>query len=303
MTEDNVIQIANMTKTFDQIKALDEVNLTIEKGVFGLIGPNGAGKTTLLRLLLGLIRPTSGNAKVLGFDIQNQSMEIRKRVGVLHEKTALPSFMRARDYLRDVIGIYNSGKKPDKLLRMVDLEASGNRVIGNFSAGMHQRLGIALAFAGEPEIVFLDEPTSNLDVSGRDQILDLIVELYQKLGVTFIIASHILSELERVCSHVSFLNQGRIIEYGLTNDVISKHTRNKYRIKCTNSKNLLDDIKGIKGVESARAVGASVISIVLSENHEVISELVEKICESRGEKFYGLEKASTLEDAFREVLI
>jgi ABC-2 type transport system ATP-binding protein len=298
----SVISVDRLKKSFGEVKALDGLTLTIESGIFGLIGPNGAGKTTLLRILLNLAKSDSGNARVLGLDTKTDSLEIRRRVGVLHERPSFPEALSVRDYLQDVCGVYNSDKDPESLLKLVDLEYAADRQIGHLSAGMRQRVGIALAFAGNPEIVFLDEPTANLDVEGREQVLDLIAKLHQKSGVSFVLISHILSELERACTHVAFMKSGQVIESGRINEVILRLTRSRYRVICSESHLLIDKIREIDGITSARTLGPTSISLETEINYDDVKTRVEHIAASLDVTVFSFEKAATLEDAFREVL-
>ncbi len=301
-TTENIVSVSDLHKSFGEIKALDGLSLNIESGIFGLIGPNGAGKTTLLRILLDLARPDSGNARILGLDTKTESLEIRRRIGVLHEQPSFPEAISVRDYLQYVCGLYNSNRTPETLLKLVDLEYAADRQIGHLSAGMRQRVGIALAFAGNPEIVFLDEPTASLDVGSREQFLDLIFELHQKSGVSFVLISHILSELERACTHVAFMQSGRVIESGRINEVISRLTKGRYRIKCSESHLLIDRIREIDGTTSARILGPTSISLETDSDYDDVRTRVEQIATSLDVKIYSLEKATTLEDAFREVI-
>lgn len=291
-----------MTKKFGTFTALDDTTLEIEPGILGLVGPNGAGKTTLLRILLNLARPDSGHARILGLDTKTDSFEIRRRIGVLHEYPSFPQAVSVRDYLQYVCGLYNSSKTPEELLRLVDLEYAADRQIGHLSAGMRQRVGIALAFAGDPEIIFLDEPTANLDVTSRERTLDLIFELYQKLGVSFVLISHILSELERACTHVAFMQSGRIVEGGKISEVISRLIKGKYRLKCSESHLLIDSLREIDGMISARILGPTSISLETNNDYDDVRTRVEQIATSLGVTIYVLEKATTLEDAFKEVI-
>lgn len=302
LTESCIISVKQMTKKFGTIVALDNTSLEIEPGILGLIGPNSAGKTTLLRILLNLARPDSGHAQILGLDTKTDSFEIRKRIGVLHEHPSFPQAASVKNYLQYVCGLYNSSKTPEALLRLVDLEYAADRQIGNLSAGMRQRVGIALAFAGNPEIIFLDEPTANLDVTSRERILDLIFELHQKLGVTFVLISHILSELERACTHVAFMQSGQMVEGGKISEVIARLTKGKYRLKCSESNLLLDRLREIDGMISARILGPTSISLETSSDYDDVRTRVEQIATSLGVTIYALEKATTLEDAFREVI-
>lgn len=302
VTESSIISVKRMTKKFGALIALDDTSLEIEPGIFGLIGLNGAGKTTLLRILLNLARPDSGHAQVLGLDTKTDSFEIRKRIGVLHEHPSFPQAVTVRDYLQYVCGLYNSSKTPEALLKLVDLEYAADKQIGQLSAGMRQRVGIALAFAGDPEIIFLDEPTANLDVTSRERILDLIFEMHQRSGVSFVLISHILSELERACTHVALMQSGRIIESGRISEVISRLTKGKYRLKCSESHLLIDRLHEIDGMTSVRILGPTSISLETSSDYDDVRTRVEQIAKSLGVTIYALEKSSTLEDAFREAI-
>ncbi len=298
-----VVSVTDLVKDFREVRALDNVNLDVDSGIFGLIGPNGAGKTTLLRILLGLIRPDVGGGKVLGLDIRKNSLEMRRRIGVLHERPSYPKSMTVVDYLDKVAKLYGSNKSVEALLTMVDLAYAKNRKIGNLSAGMHQRLGIAQALVGSPELVFLDEPTSNLDVTGRDDIMDLIVNLHHELGVSFFVSSHILSELERVCHQVAFIDAGKIIERGSVRDIIEKYTSNTFRIITSDSAGLMEILKQLPGLIRPRVSGANSITFNLESGQ--ISDIqaeVEDAATSLGIRLYAIERAGSLEAAFKELV-
>jgi ABC-2 type transport system ATP-binding protein len=298
-----IIQVTDLHKRFGQVRALDGFDLEVVPGIFGLIGPNGAGKTTLLRTLLGLIRPDQGTASVLGHDSCKDSLNIRKRVGVLHERPKFPTSMTAERYLTRVGKLYGSSRKPTELLSFVGLSNASNRKVGNLSAGMHQRLGIAQALIGNPELVFLDEPTSNLDVSGRDEVIRLIISLHQELGVSFFISSHILSELERACHKVAFIRAGQVVENGAVLDIIDEHTKYRFRIVTSDSKSLFGALKEVSGIVDAIVSGANTISVTVEESKmEVVQTKVEELAKLLGIRVYAFEHAGTLEDAYKEVM-
>jgi len=298
-----VVSVANMTKSFRDVRALNGLDLKVKSGIFGLIGPNGAGKTTLLRILLGLIRPDKGEGRVLGLDIREDSLRIRSTVGMLHERPSYPKAMAVADYLERVGRLYRTARSPKEVLDMVGLSYASSRTIGNLSAGMHQRLGIAQALVGNPELVFLDEPTSNLDVTGRDDTVRLIVKLHQELGVSFFISSHILSELERACHNVAFISAGRIVEKGSVIETIKKHTANSFRIVTSDSRGLFKALDGKPGLRDAVITGANTITVSVDKNQlNAIKAEVERIAESLGIKIYAFEQAGTLEDAFKEIM-
>ena len=299
----SVIQVGDLHKRFGQVRALDGFNLEVAPGIFGLIGPNGSGKTTLLRTFLGLIGPDQGTASILGLDIRKESLGIRKRVGVLHERPAYPKSMTVRRYLTRVGKLYATFREPDELLASVGLSDMNDRNIGTLSAGLRQRLGIAQALIGNPELVFLDEPTTNLDVTGRDEVIRLIVALHQELGVSFFISSHILSELERACHGVAFIRSGRVVEKGDVLKIVEKYTKLRFKIITSDSKALYDSLKDMSGFSEAFVSGANTVSVAIEEGMlETVKAGVAKIAKSHGFKVYAFEQAGTLEDAYKGVM-
>lgn len=299
----SVISVSNVVKKFGDLKALDGVNLEVGHGVFGLIGPNGAGKTTLLRILLGLIRANKGDVKVLGYESPKESLQIRRNIGVLHERASYPQSLTTLEYLRLVLDIYNGAQTPKDLLGLVGLSNAQSYQIRNLSAGMYQRLGIAQAIAGDPKLVFLDEPTSNLDVAGRDEIVQLIVNLHQQLGVDFFISSHILSELEKLCHSVAFIKKGKVVEQGDTSQIISKYTSKCFKIITSDTNGLLSSLKGNRRFSRERISGINTITVLYEDGEiEVARDEIERICQRQGIKIDGIARAHTLEDAYRIVI-
>lgn len=207
-----------LTKRFGKNEALRGLSFKIYKGINGLIGPNGAGKTTAIRLSLGLIKPDTGKAEMFGYDCWKESLEIRQRIGILYEKVAFYDGLSGFDQLSlmaKLKGVAYPSIEVKRVLKLVELEKDAQyRKIAGYSAGMRQRLGLAQALIGEPELVILDEPTSNLDPLGRGQVLSLIKDLQKDKGISFLISSHILSELERVCDNFVLMNKGKTIKEG-----------------------------------------------------------------------------------------
>lgn len=220
-----VIEINHLTKDYDvgfwrkrKVRALDGLSLTVEQGqIFGFLGANGAGKTTTLKLLMRLIYPTSGSARILGRDIGDVAMHAR--IGYLPENPYFYDYLTARefmDYSCELFGIDKSTRKQrtEELLTSVNLEnKSWNRQLRKFSKGMLQRVGLAQALVNDPEIVFLDEPMSGLDPVGRREVRDLIASLRTK-GKTVFMCSHILSDIEVLCDSVAILKGGRLAHAG-----------------------------------------------------------------------------------------
>ena len=216
----HAIQIDKLTRHFGNLKAVDGVTLTVERGeVFGVLGPNGAGKTTMVRLLNGVLAPTAGTCRVLGFDPTTQGSEVRRRTGVLTESPALYERMTARENLRFFGTLY--GVPEDKLVSRADamLEAFGlderaDDRVGGFSKGMKQRLALARALLHEPEALFLDEPTAALDPEAARRVTELVMEFSHQAGRTVFLCTHYLPEAQRLCDRVAVLNRGRLIAIG-----------------------------------------------------------------------------------------
>ncbi|HTY14882.1 MAG TPA: ABC transporter ATP-binding protein [Methanoregulaceae archaeon] len=216
MDNDVVIDVRQITKHFNGSRVLDGVSFSVTRGeVFGFLGPNGAGKTTTLRILLGLIRPDSGEALVLG-DSLDTADPVRSRVGVLFENNGLVERFSARENLQfyaDLYNIRNPKEKVEELLVFTGLLERGDGLVGTFSTGMKRKLGLARAILHDPEILFLDEPSSGLDPEGQRMVHDLILGLSGKRSMTIFLNSHNLDEVSRVCSKVAILHQGTIRAY------------------------------------------------------------------------------------------
>ena len=298
-----ILSVSDLTKRFGNIVALDRLTLSMSHGIFGLIGPNGAGKTTLLRVLLGLIKADGGEANVLGLDVNDESFDIRRRVGVLHEHPIYPPSLTAGRYLERVSRLYDARGDPSELLELVGLLDAKQRKIGDLSAGMRQRLGVAQALIGKPDLVFLDEPTSNLDVIGRTELLRTILHVHESAGVSFCIISHVLSELERICSDVAFINAGRAVVVGPLHEVISKFAANQYSIVVSNPRLLCAELKNIDCVVSAEVAGIKTVTVIArAGDDELIQSEIERLAKLKGVEIYQIAKASSLEQAFLEVM-
>jgi ABC-2 type transport system ATP-binding protein len=216
MDNDVVIDVRHLTKHFNGSRVLDGVSFSVTRGeVFGFLGPNGAGKTTTLRILLGLIRPDSGEALVLGESL-DAADRVRSRVGVLFENNGLVERFSARENLQFYADLYNiekPGEKVEKLLALTGLLERGDDLVGTFSTGMKRKLGLARAILHDPEILFLDEPSSGLDPEGQRMVHDLILGLSGNRSMTIFLNSHNLDEVSRVCSKVAILHRGTIRAY------------------------------------------------------------------------------------------
>ncbi|WP_017733245.1 ABC transporter ATP-binding protein [Nafulsella turpanensis] len=195
---------------------LVDINLQVERGsVYGFLGPNGSGKTTTLSLLLGLLKKQKGSIEIFGQELQANRIDILKRIGSLVESPSLYNHLTARENLQVYRSIYGAPKKRvEEVLQLVGLANTGTKKYGNFSLGMKQRLAIALALLPRPELLILDEPTNGLDPNGIVELRELIYRLNKEENITMLISSHLLSEVEKMVSHVGIIFQGRMLFQG-----------------------------------------------------------------------------------------
>lgn len=208
-----VLETRGLTKKYRDFTALNNLTMRVPKGaIYGFVGKNGAGKTTLIRLICGLQNPTSGDFSICGVNRKNYD-KIGKRIGAIVESPSIYLNMTARENLRiqyQVLGL-TSYEGIDELLELVGLDKTGKKKAGNFSLGMRQRLGIAIALAGGPDFLVLDEPVNGLDPQGIVEIRELILKLNQERGITVLISSHILDELSRIATWYGFIDSGSMI--------------------------------------------------------------------------------------------
>ncbi len=231
MSDDSgpAITIDGLTKTYGPVTALDAIRFDVERGqVFGLMGHNGAGKTTLIRVLLGLVRPSGGGARVLGHDVVSESLEVRRLAGFLPAEFSLPGEMTARRFLRYVASMFSlpgdeAARRTDELLALFDLAGDADRHLSGFSSGMTQKVGLAQALVNRPRILFLDEPTSGLDPLARHDFLDHIGKLAREDGVTVLFSTHILSDIEAICERVAVLHEGKLLARGSLEQLKAEH--------------------------------------------------------------------------------
>jgi len=217
----------DLAKRYGALQALAGLNMTIPRGaIFGFLGPNGAGKTTSVKLLLGLARPTSGSAEILGQPIGERAS--RRRVGYLPELFRYQPWLTAREVLLlhcELAGVDRAAwsREIEDALAVVGLQDRGSSRVGTFSKGMQQRLGLGVALLGDPELVLLDEPTSALDPVGRHDVREIIRGLRDR-GVTVFLNSHLLSEVEQVCDRVAVVDRGKVIAEGTLDELLRSDT-------------------------------------------------------------------------------
>lgn len=211
------VKITNLSKTYDGVLAVDSISLAIKKGeIFGLLGPNGAGKTTTLLMLSTLLKPTSGQAIVNGFDVLTQPLQVRESIGMVFQDPSSDPILTAYENLKLHALLYNVplkiiDKKINDVLALVDLEKRKHDIIKKFSGGMKRRMEIARGLLHEPQILFLDEPTLGLDPQTRQHIWEYIRDMARKSGMTIILTTHYMEEAESLCDRIAIIDHGKII--------------------------------------------------------------------------------------------
>ena len=209
-----VLETRDLTKRYGRFLALDKLTMHVPKGsIYGMVGKNGAGKTTLIRLICGLQEPSAGDYSLYGIPRRGRIEKARRRMGAVVEVPAIYGDMSAADNLRQqfrILGLPSEEGIPE-LLQLVGLENTGKKRAGNFSLGMKQRLGIAVALAGDPDFLVLDEPINGLDPQGIIEMRELILKLNRERQITVLLSSHILDELSRLATHYGFINEGHMV--------------------------------------------------------------------------------------------
>ena len=213
------IQTRGLTKTFGTIAAVSDLDLDVARGeIFGFLGPNGAGKTTTIRMLVGLLRPTSGAASVAGHDVVADAIEAKRRLGFLAENPYAYEKLTGKEFLDFVADLYtvdraDARERSAHLLNALGLDEAKDRTIEGYSRGMRQKLGLVAALQHEPQVLFLDEPTSGLDPRSARSVKDLLVELARR-GRTVFMSTHVLEIAEHMCHRVGIINAGRLVGIG-----------------------------------------------------------------------------------------
>jgi gliding motility-associated transport system ATP-binding protein len=212
-----MIEVEHLVKSYRELKAVNDISFQVQSGeILGFLGPNGAGKTTTMRILTGVLPPTSGKAKVCGFDVFENPIEVKKRIGYLPENPPVYTDMTARAYLRFVASIKGVPRKSresevDRVATKTSCTQFLHRVIGNLSKGQRQRVGLAQALLGDPEVLILDEPTVGLDPAQIIEVRELIKSLAGKH--TIVLSTHILPEVTAICQKALIISQGRVVAY------------------------------------------------------------------------------------------
>jgi ABC-2 type transport system ATP-binding protein len=290
----NAIETRGLAKIFGEITAVADLSLSVAGGeIFGFLGPNGAGKTTSVKMLTGLIRPSHGSGTLLGAPLGDQ--KTRSKLGYLPELFRYQEWLSGREVLRfhaHLIGLHNAQREIDRVLDLAALRERGGDRVGTYSKGMQQRLGLAVALLGEPDLVILDEPTSALDPIGRHEVRQILRTLKAQ-GTTVFLNSHLLTEVEQVCDRIAIVLRGRIVAQGTIAEIIG--IQDVVRVRAQSERELQPVL------ERFGTVSVEGDAFLVATAHARIPELVQTLVQT-GAQIFAIEPIeATLEDRFLEI--
>jgi len=298
------IKVKNITKLYGKQKALDQVSFEINAGeVVGLVGPNGAGKSTLMKILTCFIPPTSGDASVCGFDVLEQSMEVRRLVGYLPENNPLYLDMYVKEYLEFVAGIHKLGKQTkNRISEMIDitgLQLEQKKKIGALSKGYRQRVGLAQVLIHDPKVLILDEPTSGLDPNQLAEIRQLIIKVGKEK--TVMLSTHIMQEVEAVCSKTIIINKGVIVADKTTAELHQGNSNKIVILVEFNSKVEKKLLLCIPGVEDAINTKENMWEIIANADKDLRSSVFDFAVKHKLQVLSMQKEEKTLEEVFHQL--
>lgn len=300
-----LLGVKELSKSYGGIKAVGGISFEIQKGeIFGLLGPNGAGKTTTISMLSCLLKPDSGDAFVDGYSILKDSMEVKKRIGVVPQDVSLYPTLSAQEnlvFFGEMYGLTGTKlrEKVDEVLEVVGLKDRRKEAINKYSGGMKRRINIAVGLLPSPKLLILDEPTVGVDPQSRTNILETLKELNKK-GLTILYTSHYMEEVEFLCHRIAIMNLGKIIAIGSLNELrLLVGERDLLRISTANeiSKDLVETVKKIPDVSEARVLDES-IEILTLHGRKLLPQIIEIFADT-GVKIKSVEvKEPNLESVF-----
>jgi ABC-2 type transport system ATP-binding protein len=257
MTE-SVIRVTDLRRSYGNVKAVDGVSFEVAKGeIFGLLGPNGAGKTTTVEMLEGLTKPDAGRAEVLGIDVARDPTAIKERIGVQLQTAALYPNLTVLEVVALFCSFYPKSRPADELVTALDLGEKRDAQTRHLSGGQRQRLSVALALVNDPELIFLDEPTTGLDPAARRSLWDLIAGLRER-GRTVVLTTHYLEEAEALCDRVAIMDHGHILELGSIDELVSRRFKER-SVR----------FSAVAGLDDGRLAALPAVSRVVHEDGEI----------------------------------
>ncbi len=291
------IRCRGLVKRYADVTAVDGLDLEVRRGeCFGLLGPNGAGKTTTIEILEGLAEPDAGEVEVLGLRWKGSERALRERLGISLQETQLNEKLTVGETVRLFASFYAAARDPETVIAELSLTEKRNARVGKLSGGQKQRLAVACALVGNPDILFLDEPTTGLDPQSRRELWDQIAR-FRATGGTLLLTTHYMDEAEKLCDRIAIVDKGKVISLGTPRDLISQ-LPSAYLVEIDTEPDWsAEQWRAIPGVEEARRFG-EVWSLAVSSLTEVVPELLSAVERGGGKLVHLSTHRATLEDLF-----
>ncbi len=303
----DIIRVKNLSKTFNsKTKAVDGISFSVKEGeIFGFLGPNGAGKTTTIKMLTTLIRPTSGDATILGHSIRHAAQKVRALVGVVPQEFTADEDLTGFDNALLVADLYGiprkiAGSTIEKLMKLVELTDAMKRKVSTYSGGMRRRLELAIGLINHPKVLFLDEPTLGLDVQTRTAVWDYIKKLKNDYKMTLFMTTHYLEEADSLCDRIAIMDRGKIIKIDSPNRLKASVGGDIIQLSVSNEKSNLNELfKKIKGVKTVEKIGN--VYRIKSKASELVAPKLIALVASKGYKVTKLSMTKpTLDEVYLE---
>jgi ABC-2 type transport system ATP-binding protein len=299
----NVIETNQLTKSFNSLTAVDKLNITVESGeIFGLLGPNGAGKTTTISMLCTILKPTSGTAKVNGFDIVKEATQVRKSIGIVFQDPSVDDRLTGRENLymhANLYGIQASEQKSriESVLKLVELEDRADDLLRTYSGGMRRRLELARGLIHYPKVLFLDEPTLGLDPQTRDHVWKYIRQLKETHDITVVLTTHYMDEADRLSDRIAILDYGKIIALDTSAKLKETLEGDVIIVRANNLDALFSLVTEKMGLQKTRIVNET-IEITVRNGEGILPRIVETATQNKIYVESILLREPNLEDVF-----
>lgn len=302
------IEAHHLSKSFGSSKVVEDLNLTVYTGeIFGLLGPNGAGKTTTMRMFLTLLHPTTGTAKIFGYDIVQQARDVRRLIGYVPQEKSVDRFMTGREHLQLIASLYHlSGqearKRIQEVLKLVELEEKADELVKNYSGGMKRKLDIACGLIPNPKLMFMDEPSLGLDVQSRLRIWDHIRDLKAQ-GITILMSTNYLEEADQLCDRLAIIDSGKIRAIGSPLELKKSLGEDRIlielgRVAAPSMKELIEAIRKFEFVRDIRE-GQNSLEIWIKPQQDAFTALFQKV----GNGHYPVQAVHYMRPSLEEVFI
>ena len=274
------IETAGLTRKFNNMTAVDDVNLTVEQGeIFGLLGPNGAGKSTFISMLCTILKPTSGTARVEGYDIVNQASDVRRSIGIVFQDPSIDDKLTGMENMELHADLYDVPRdvmqsRIDEVLKLVELEDRASHFVNTYSGGMRRRLEIARSLIHYPKVLFLDEPTVGLDPQSRDHIWNYIKDLKERENITIKLTTHYMEEADKLCDRIAIIDKSKIITLDTPQNLKSKLSGETIVIESSDNKLLSEKLAEGKLIDNIMLTEKELILTVINA-HTALARIVE----------------------------